>query len=151
MATFYGENNTKAFQNVPTEKIGPGEQNGRIFIARDKFVGQISSVAGDIVEMMKIPFNARILGAKVYASTPSAGTLCQFEVGFASDTDALITLVDSGAGASLRSMDDGGPGPLGVVGGPFQKLAAEDTVILTPLNAWSGDVTVDLMVFYTVE
>ena len=36
MASFYGVNNTKQYQNVPSEMIPIGEQAGRLRVAYDK-------------------------------------------------------------------------------------------------------------------
>ena len=171
MAAFYGINNTKYFQTVPAEKINPGEQNGRIFIARDVFVGTLDSASSDYAEMMKLPKGARILDAKIYASAPSAGTACQMDVGLdidadggSADVDRLIDGVDSGSAAVIKGMMDGGAGVVGAAGGtadveadgtqietPFAKLDQESTVRITALNTWSGEATVDLTVMYTVE
>ena len=60
MTSFYGVNNTKAYQNVPAEKIPAGEQSGRLRVAYDK-ISLSETIVGDVLHMMKIPKGARVL------------------------------------------------------------------------------------------
>lgn len=98
MATVYGKNRT-LLNNIPSEKIPPGEASGGIQVAYDEytFLADVMAV-NDLIDMkLSVPAGAIILDA--YVLCPSTGTTGQFALGTSADADALIDVADSGGQA----------------------------------------------------
>lgn len=113
MADFYGSNYTKAYVNVPSEKIPPGEISGDKKIAYDEYTFDGDVFAqNDIIKLgIKIPKGARVLEATVIA--PSLGTTGIFSLGTSANPDALVVAADAG-GAAVKAQSPAGAADLGV-------------------------------------
>lgn len=111
MATVKGANRTK-IDAVPSQKVAPGEINGRMHVAHDEYTFDADVMAlNDIIDLaLDIPAGARIIDAGVIA--PSLGTTGQFQLGTSSDPDALIALAECG-GADCKAESPAGSADLG--------------------------------------
>lgn len=94
MATVYGANYTRAYITVPPAKIPPGEIRGEVKVAYDEITLAADLAVNDVIKMMKLPANSRILDATLMS--PSMGALGIVSVGTESngtdgaDPDSLI-------------------------------------------------------------
>jgi len=124
MANLYGSNYTKAFINVPSEKIEPGEFAGKMKVAYDEYdldgLGVVLA-ANDIIYLMKIPAGARILEAII--DSPSLGTTGIVQLGTIADPDRYIASADAGGQAVRARMPEGADGA-------FEELSVETQLAL---------------------
>lgn len=112
MADFNAVNFAKAYVNVPSEKIAPGEVSGDLLVAYDEYTFPANAfVLNDVIKLgIKIPAGARVIEATVVA--PSLGTTGIFSLGTATDPDALIVAADAG-GQAVRANIPAGAADLG--------------------------------------
>lgn len=112
MADFYGSNYQKAYVNLPSEKIPPGEVSGDLKVAYDEYTFAANAfVLSDVIKLgIKIPKGARIHEAVVIA--PSLGTTGIFSLGTSADPDALIVAADAG-GQAVKAVCPAGAADLG--------------------------------------
>jgi len=112
MADFNAVNYAKAYVNVPSEKIPPGEISGGLMVAYDEYTFDADAFAlNDIIKLgIKIPKGARIHEAVVIA--PSLGTTGIFSLGTSTDPDALVVAADAG-GQAVKAVSPAGAADLG--------------------------------------
>lgn len=69
MANIYGDNYTKEFLNVPSERASVGEYKGKVKVLFDKIS---AGAAGDVLSIGKLPAGARVLAVdSVNGDNPS--------------------------------------------------------------------------------
>jgi len=146
MANLYGSNYSKAFVNVPSAKIEPGEYAGKMKVAYDEYdldgLGVVLA-ANDIIYMMKIPAGSRILDAVI--SSPSLGTTGIVQLGTIADPDRYIASADAGGQAVRAKMPAG-------AAGEFEELAVE-TQLALKCTEISTEITgiVKVAVYYVMD
>lgn len=151
MATFYGNQYTDAFVDVPADIIRPGDVSGDVKIMFCDFTVPGSAPSnGDIWYLGKIPKGARVLN--VVLAFPDLGTTGVVHVGYlqdaaaveTTDNDAFLASVDVNAAADTVSMID----QANMVG--LGKLfSAECTLTLTAATAWTATSgTVKVLMYY---
>ena len=79
MATVYGNQYNNAYVAVPSVKINPGDVSGEVKFAYFDYTITAVSVANDIIKLMKLPKNAKVLDACL--SFPDLGTTGVLELG----------------------------------------------------------------------
>lgn len=143
--TLYGVNHTLAYVNVPPEKQGVGEQDGKLRVAYDEFTLTAIPDANSTVSMMKIPAGARIVQA--IFSSPDQTTTGIWNVGIASDSDYLIASADAGGQGVTKLMSD-----TANAAGQNVKLTEEQTILLTCTEApGAATAKMTLAVFYILD
>ena len=146
MANLYGSNYTLAYVNVPSEKIEPGEQVGKVKVAYDEYdldgLGVVIA-ANDLIYLMKIPAGARVLEAII--DSPSLGTTGIVQLGTAADPDRYIAAADAGGQAVREKM------PLGA-DGAFEELT-EETQLILKCTEITTEITgiIKVAVFYVMD
>tara|TARA_R100000664_G_scaffold24607_1_gene34445 strand:- start:34 stop:504 length:471 start_codon:yes stop_codon:yes gene_type:complete len=156
MTSFYGVNNTKAYQNVPAEKIPAGEQAGRLRVAYDK-ISLSETIVGDVLHMMKIPKGARVLDVIVkFVDLDTGNTDARMDIGWAASSDAVESADDNGF---FDALDISAAGCKGMVAnaahvpGHMKKFTAECEVQIIPgggtSDVASGDI--ELMLIYVMD
>lgn len=152
MAQLFGENNTKYYQTVPAQKIDSGEQNARIFVARDSYTGQLSATSTDVVDMMRIPKGARILDVKAFitggAGSADVGWVYNVD-GAVVDSDKFLLGLDGTSGPNVANL--GTNLNVGDNATPFVVADEEAKILVTATSDWGTVGTIDLFVYYTVE
>jgi hypothetical protein len=160
MTDFYGVNNTLSQQNVPSEKIGPGEQSGRLRVAYDSYTFSAALTTSDALYMMKIPKGARVID--VIVDSDDLGTTGDLNIGWeaspeldssgsaveAADADGFFAALDVNAAALVTSINKVGTSTAGYL----KKFDAEVQVVIVPsenTTATSGSIA--LTVLYVVE
>ncbi len=143
MAELFGKNATKTDVSVPSELINVNEASGRVRRAYDEYTLDGELALNDTVQFMKIPSGAKIIDARFVS--PDLGTTGVFDIGYASDTNALFGALDA-TGALDAKM-------LGTVAAYELELATEETIILTATTATdAGDaLKISLEVFYVLD
>ena len=156
MTSFYGVNNTKQYQNVPSEMIPIGEQAGRLRVAYDK-ISLSEAIAGDVLHMMKIPKGARVLDVICKFADLDSNSDGTLDIGWAASSDAVEGADADGffnelavhAAAGCKSMVAVGSSMVG----HLKKFDAEVEVQIVPgagvADATSGDI--ELSVLYVIE
>ena len=155
MADFYGVNNTKQYQNVPSEMIPIGEQAGRLRVAYDK-ISLSEAIAGDVLHMMKIPKGARVLDVICKFADLDSNSDGTLDIGWAASSDAVEAADADGFfnelavhAAACKGMVANGAS----VPGHLKKFDAEVEVQIVPgagaADATSGDI--ELVVLYVIE
>lgn len=134
MTAYYGVNNTLNVQDVPSQKIPPGDFAGKLRVARDSFtVGASGTLTtADTIELMKIPKGARVIDVIAYAD--EMGGAGAFDIGDGSDADRFIDGLDAGSAAAIKRMSQASPGAGVLAGSLFDELSAEITVTVTPVT-----------------
>jgi len=151
MATFYGNQYTDAFIDVPSDKIRPGDVSGELKVMYCDFtVPSVAPSNGSTWYLGKIPKGARIVD--IVVSFPSLGTVGAVDVGFlqdsagveTTDVDAFLASVNVNAAADTVAMSE----QVNIVG--MGKLfSAECTLTLTATTAWDGTTgTVKVLMYY---
>lgn len=154
MTDFYGANHTKAFQNNPSEKIGVGEQAGRLRVAYDSYDFSAVITTSDSLKMMKLPKGARVIEVRV--NSDDLGTTGTLNIGWeagangdeAADADGFFAALDVKAAAVNTSMSKAGSRQPGL----NKKFAEEVQVAIVPAEdttATSG--TIELIIEYILE
>ena len=147
MASKYSAQWTKAFINVPSEKINPGEVSGSVKNEYASFTGAAELATTDTVFLAKLPAGARVLECKVRC--PATGATGIFDIGYqangvdAADLDGFVVGADPGAAAVYAA---GAGAALG------KKFSAETNVVLTPTEvtaSFTGK-TLEFWMLYTV-
>ena len=103
MATLYGDNYTKEYVNVPSEKGANGAVNGHIgcYLEKYSFVTGALPANNDLIAIAKLPAGSRVIDAKIMSSIASPGTgTCT--VGTLADPDAFIGELDVSAAAFVN-------------------------------------------------
>src|SRR4051812_46016358 len=108
MATVYGTNATKRDVNVPADKIGKGEVNGKILFAYDEYVAAGVIANSTVIRLMKLPAGARLIDAMVSADdlgTTGTGTLgWEANTVDAASSAGIIAALDFNAAAANTGM-----------------------------------------------
>lgn len=102
MANHYAANYTKAYVNVPSSKIPPGEVSGDIKMAYDEINLNGKTIAlNDVIKTaLKVPAGARIVDAGIFIPA-SLGATGIFSLGQSSNQDSLVVSADGGGQAAL--------------------------------------------------
>jgi hypothetical protein len=154
MADFYSTQYQATHVDVPPAKLDVGYQGARVrrtYAAYTKPTGAELAI-GDIVYLMQLPTNARVIDGRVIAETD--GTTGQFNIGWlgngteALDADGFFTgsAVDVGAGAVAASM-------LGTIAGYNKKFSAVTDVVITvaeATTAWDAK-TIQVELLYVLD
>ena len=143
----YGSNYTKAFVNVPSQKIEPGEHVGKVKVAYDEYdLDDLGVVLadGDLIYMMKMPKGARILEAVIHC--PDLGTAGIINLGTAADPDRYIAALDGGLSAAAKGEMGAG------VAGAFEEFSV-DTQLLIKCTEASIAITgvIKVAVYYVMD
>jgi hypothetical protein len=143
MAVFNALNYAKAYVNVPSEKIAPGEVGGELQVAYDEYTFTANAAVNDVIRLgIKIPAGARIHEAVVIA--PSLGTTGTFALGTASNTTSLIAAANAG-GQAVKALTPAGAADLG-------KELSEDTfyqLTCTVATTAAAGLKIQVWVIYT--
>lgn len=127
MANYYSTNYQKAYVDVPSQKIAPGEQSGDVKVMYAEITGAAEATTSDTIYLGKLPKGARVIGG--YVKCPATGATGIFNIGHQSngsdsaDLDSFIVGMDPGAAAVAAAIAGAGVG---------MKFAAETTVVATP-------------------
>ena len=155
MADFYGVNNTKQYQNVPSEMIPVGEQAGRLRVAYDK-ISLSEAVASDVLHMMKIPAGARIIDVIIKVADLDSNSDGTLDVGWAASSDAVESANAAGFFNELNvqsARSESISGASSSVAGHMKKFSSEVEVQIIPgagvADATSGDI--ELVILYVIE
>lgn len=153
MASLYGVNHTKAFVNVPADKVDVSAWQGRVRQIYDEIDLSAALALNDKVYMGKLPKGAKVVEAIL--AFPDLGTTGQFDVGYeyvnsadgTSDPDAFLNDVDvNSAAATVKMSDQANMAGFGV------EMAGEAYIVVTAVaatTATSGKVK--LCVQYVVD
>ena len=150
MAELYGLNHTRAYQTVPSVTIPPGEISGEVKVAYDEITLAADLAVNDVIKMMKLPANSRILDATFKA--PTAGALGIASVGTESngtegaDPDSLIlaSAADFGGQAILAKPGIG----CSAVG---YEYATETQISITCTEATTAGTGIKLQLWVTYQ
>lgn len=153
MSTYYGVNATKRDVNVPSQKIPPGEVNGRVRVAYDEFTLTADLTTSDVIKMMKIPAGARVLDVHLAFDKldASGGTI---DVGWEAngvdeaDPNGFINAADVATAADVVKMSDN----LANGAGQFKEFSVETQVTVVPsadTDATSG--SIKLAVYFVLD
>ena len=154
MTDFYGVNATKRDNSVPSQKIAPGEVNGRVRMAYDEYTFTAVIETTDSLKMMEIPEGARVL--EVYIKSDDLGTAGDINVGWeagatateAADPDGFFAALDVNAapiGVTMTATD-------GTVAGFMKKFEEKVRVVIVPTeNTTATSGTIKLAVTYVVD
>jgi len=142
MANFYSSGYQKAYIDVPSQKINPGEQSGDSKVMYAEITGTAEFTTNDTIYLGKLPKGARVLGGRIIC--PATGATGIFNIGYqangvdSADLDAYVVGADPGAAAVSAIITGAGLG---------KKLGAESTIVLTPTEN-STSFTGDLLQFW---
>lgn len=123
----HGAQWTKAYINVPSEKIDKGDYKAHVESIYTSFLGAGELATTDTLFLAKLPAGARVLECKVRC--PATGATGIFDIGYqangvdAADLDGFVAGADPGAAAVYAS---GAGAALG------KKFTVETNVVLTP-------------------
>lgn len=150
MANYYSSQYQKAYVDVPSQNINPGEQGGKIksLVASYTVPTADELATTDTLFLGKLPAGARVVDAKIVC--PATGATGILDVGYqangvdAADLDGFIDGVDPGAAAVCANGN-------GVAIG--KKFSVETNVVLTPteITADAGTKTIVVVISYVVE
>jgi len=111
MASFYGVNHTKAFVNVPSDKVDVSAWHGRVRQMYDEIDLSAVLALNDKVYFGKLPKGAKVLEAML--AFPDLGTAGVVNLGYekldsslTSDEDAFLAAVDVNSAAATVKMSD---------------------------------------------
>lgn len=127
MANKYSSQYQKAYVDVPSAKINPGEQSGDTRIMYAEFVGAAELALTDDVYLGKLPAGARVINGRVIC--PATGATGIVDIGYlangvdVADQDAFVVGADPGAAAVSAAITGAGIG---------KKFSVETTVVLKP-------------------
>lgn len=155
MATLNGTNYKKAYVDVPSVKIGPGEQFGDLHVAYEDYdlatLGEIVA-NGDVILGPKLPAGARPVQAIL--QSPSMGATGIFDLGWqangvdAADQNGLVDQADAGGQAVTKLATDTAGGPAGL----FKKFSVETQLVITCTEDTVNTTgTIKAVVFYVVN
>lgn len=145
MANLDGVNYAKKNSTVPSEKIAPGEADGRKRIIYDTYDVADASLAGSDVLRMgdTIPAGARVLSCKLYwdaslaaTSDINVGWAASAEGGEAADDNGFMDAVD----ASSAGTDESAVGDAGHLKKFTEPVQVELTVVTATTPTSSGNV-----------
>jgi hypothetical protein len=147
MASKYSSNYQKAYVDVPSAKIPPGEQSGEIRSLYCEYVATAELATTDTLYLGKLPPGARVIGGQI--KCPATGATGIFDVGYqangvdVADLDAFVVGADPGAAAVAAQLAGAGVG---------KKFTVETTVVLTPseITAALTGLTVQVWLNYVV-
>jgi hypothetical protein len=150
MATLYGVNATKRDVNVPADKIGKGEVNGRVLFAYDEYTSTGAIAINDVINVMKLPAKARVISTVL--SSTDLGTVGTLTVGWAAngvdaaDDDGLLTTVDVNAAAIKVGDIEQVP-----QAGTFKQFGAETQIQIKATAATDAAGTIKIGIMYVVD
>lgn len=159
MTTFRADNN-QLRNNVPSEKIPPGEARGVVRVAYDSFDLSAALTDSDVLKGPLIPKGARV--HDVIMKFDDMGSTGVFDIGWAAseetdsdgsaieaaDQNGFADSIDVNTAAGVYQMADDAPS----VAGLGKEFDAEVELEVTPTT--SGDATsgnIKLWVYYSVE
>lgn len=151
MATFKGVNKTY-IDTVPSVKVPPGEQGGKVRVIYDEFT-VTEDMSGDIIQMGGlIPKNARIIQVTLYSTdlgtvTADVGWDASADGVEGGDQDGFFDGVDVGAAEDTFLMTE----VLGSRPGIFKKFAAacQASILINTTTGTSG--SIKLCIEYILE
>ncbi len=147
MATYYSNQYQDAFVDVPSDKIRPGDQSGKLrFMFFDFTVPSVAPSNADFYLLGKIPKGARVVEAVI--SFPDLGGSGSVDLGWAAsaeldsagsaveaaDVDGFLANVDLDTAADTIKMTDNAPNPDGFL----KKFSAECDLKMIIDDAWSA-------------
>lgn len=151
MATLYSNQYQDAYVDVPSSKIGPGDQSGDLkFLFFDFTVPGTAPTDADIVKLAKLPKGARVVEACL--SFPDLGTAGVVELGWAAsaekdgpngltgtvleaaDDNGFLASVDVNAAANTVKMSS----DMNNAAGLLKNFSAEVDVQLLVTTAWTA-------------
>ena len=147
MATLYASNATNTRQTVPVVKSGAGEQDGKLRVAYDEYTFSSQVSSGNIIEFMKLPKGARIIGfmANCAQLTGAAGIfklgLAAGDDGTAADDDAFFGAASFDIGAAALTVDAGDVADTAILG---MKLSS-DTIVQFECTETTGAAPVEVL------
>lgn len=127
MSDFYSSGYKKAYVDVPSAKINPGEQSGDVRVLYCNYAAAAEANVTDVIYLGKLPAGARVIGGKV--KCPATGATGILKIGVlangvdSADDDAFGSGYDPGAAAVEAALSGEGIG---------QKFGAETTVVAVP-------------------
>jgi hypothetical protein len=136
MATYYSTQATK-YVATPAQLLNSNELNGRVRIAYFTYTMLTTAAAGDIIELTKLPANARLLGGLFMTSAKiDAMASCGVGIGTAGSTAGFLSLGGATGlvGATMAPMNDTIARGYGTV------TTASTPIIATFLNGSSAGV-----------
>lgn len=151
MASIYGVNATKAFVNVPSDKVDVTDWGAKVRHVYDTYVVTAAPSAGDKLYMGKLPKGAKVIGARLV--TPDLGTVGVLNVGYeyinsadgSAVTNAFFASVDVHTSALNSTM-------AGTEAGYMYELAGEAYLVVNITTAWDATSgTIKLSVSYVLE
>jgi hypothetical protein len=136
MASLYGANHTKAFVNVPADKIDVSAWQGRVRQIYDEIDLSAVLALNDKVYMGRLPKGAKVV--EVILAFPDLGTAGLLDVGYeyvssadgTSDPDAFLNDVDVNTAAGTVKMSD----QANMVGMGVE-MAGEANIVVTAIQA----------------
>lgn len=154
MATYYGVNYTKAFVNVPSDKVDVSAWGGRLRLNYDTYAPAGAIALNEKIYLGKLPKGAKI--AEVVLAVTDLGSAGVFDVGYeynavgdsalVDDPDAFLASVDVNAAADTVSMSVQN----NLVGFGYETLGEAD-IIITATTATTAAGTIKLAVYYTLD
>lgn len=151
MSDFYSSQYQEAYVDVPSQKMDPGEQAGRIrsLIMDHTFAAELTT--SDALYMGKLPKGARVVDA-IFKSA-DLGTTGVFDIGWdggtnsdeTADANGLFAAVDVKAAAAVNRM--------GFVPGLHKEFADEVNLIIVPsedTDSATGE-DISLIVYYVLD
>jgi hypothetical protein len=100
MATFSGLNYTRAYVNVPSDKIPAGEVGGEIMMAYDSYTSTANVAASDIIRGVRIPAGAKLKAVHMKLPVNGGTVSC----GVAGTAAKYIAATAAGAGGNTLSV-----------------------------------------------
>lgn len=152
MATLNGVNSTKRDVNVPSEKIQPGDEGGRLRVMYDSFTSTGAIALNDVIRMMKLPKGARV--HNVVLDHDDLGTVGTCTVGWeassdgaeSADPNGFLDTVNLNSAANTVEMIDEASVP-----GMMKEFSAEVQVSITITQATDAAGTLQLAVWYVID
>lgn len=137
MAEFYGSNYTKAYVNIPSEKINKGQHSATPFIAVESYTAVGTEVAADKINLMKLPKGCLVKSVLIVHD----GFDATIDIGYSGATQAYSSAQVLGAAAEAIAAD-------GVK--LLEELADEKIVFITLADAPVAAKTVKVMIEYFI-
>ncbi len=142
MANKYSTGYQRAYVDVPSAKINPGEQSGEVKSLYAEFTAAGELATTDTLYLGKLPPGARVIGGKI--KCPASGATGIVDVGYqangvdSADLNAFVEGADPGAAAVAAEVNGAGVG---------KKFTVETTVVLTPTEVTAALVGLTLQVW----
>lgn len=142
MASKYSTGYQRAYVDVPSAKINPGEQSGEIRHLYAEFTGAGELATADTLYLGKLPPGARVIGGQI--KCPATGATGIVDVGYqangvdVADLDAFVVGADPGAAAVAAQLAGAGVG---------KKFTVETVVVLTPTEVTAAFTGLTLQVW----